>query len=223
MSLIISKLSKIIFKKWKIWTVTTLLALICVYIYNNKAQPQYLISASFFLPSQNETSVSLFIRSSSSQIEGQIMSIAKSGKILTYIAKDVLETYPQLSSNFNNESQSEILDDVMNKKLKLKSNLLISQNEEKLFVIEYESPDPKLGLHVLQSYLKSIELLYTEIELGSQREVIKILDQPKASRFPIKPKKIINLLLGVIGGFGLGVVIILTSQISSNKNKSQVL
>jgi uncharacterized protein involved in exopolysaccharide biosynthesis len=228
------ELFKTIMAGWKIWVSTTIVALISAFVYNVYAPPLYEASMSFFIPASSagnsalRSYAALLGSSTPSNIEDQLLAIAESQRIKLTVTEKITQQYPAPFKAFEakyEEKQKKKLDPALRIRtfsdsvLKLQKTFQASKSKTGLFELKYEYTDPALAKSVIEAYLATLSDIYQELELSSEREIIKVLDEPQVSSQPVKPKKALNLALAIVAGGGLGVLIVLVKMGFANKKE----
>lgn len=230
------ELFKTIMAGWKIWISTTIVTLVCAVIYNIYAPPLYEASMSFFIPASNGANsalrsyAALLGSSTPANIEDQLLAIAESQRIRLSVTETISKQYPAPFQEFEKkfeETQKKKLPAELRMRtfaasvLKLEKTFHASKSKTGLFELKYEYKNPALAKSVVEAYLATLSEIYQELELSSEREIIKVLDAPQVSNLPVKPKKALNLALALVGGGGIGVLIVLIRMgFANNKEKS---
>ncbi len=210
------------------------LGIISAFLYNHFAKKEYHIEATFFLPSvENDlpNSISGYTKllgiSKPSNLDGYVQNLLESRRIRLEVSRYFLEVF---SKNINNAIQKNLLkntpedicDFVMNSCLNLKKKIATSVNKKSLFRLEYYYTDPSIAYEVVQLYLSTLLELNKELRITGEKDFIRILDPPRLpdKRYPVKPKKVMNILIGLLGGgmTGMGLTFIF-SALSSRKKQ----
>lgn len=214
------ELFRTIMAGWRVWVCTTLLALSAAFAYNTVTPKHYKASMTFFIPAGNSTSsairsyAALLGTSTPSNIEDQLLAIAESQRIRLSLTKDIEKEHPSPFQHFEKQQKHPIPADrkteiFANQVLLLDKALQANKSKAGLFTLTYEYTDPVIAKRVIQLYLSTLSSIYEELELSSERDIIKVLDAPQVSIAPVKPKKALNLALAFIVGGGIGVLIVL--------------
>ncbi len=230
------ELFKTIMAGWKIWVSTTIVAIISAFIYNIYAPPLYEASMSFFIPASNSGSsalrsyAALLGSSTPSNIEDQLLAIAESQRIRLSVTERIAQQYPEpfqvFENNYEKKQEKKLAPELRlrtfaSSVLKLEKTFNASKSKTGLFQLKYEYRDPALAKSVVETYLSNLSEIYQELELSSEREIIKVLDAPQVSSQPVKPKKALNLALALVGGGGIGVLIVLVRMGFTNSKENE--
>lgn len=217
-------LFKTIMAGWKIWIVTTILAVAGAFAYNHYTPPLYEASMSFFVPTSSGASstlrsyAALLGSDTPANIEDQLLAIAESNRIQLAVTRAVAQKYPapfqKFEKKFEEKQKKKLAPELRIKTysvavLKLDKTFSATKSKTGLFELRYEYTDPAIAKFVIQTYLATLSEIYQELELTSEREIIKVLDEPQVSDEPVKPKKMLNLALAFVAGGGIGVLIVL--------------
>jgi uncharacterized protein involved in exopolysaccharide biosynthesis len=228
------ELFKTIMSGWKIWISTTLIALVSAFVYNVYAPPLYEASMTFFIPAGSagnsalRSYAALLGSSTPSNIEDQLLAIAESQRIQHTVTETIVKHYPKPFVAFEKKQEKPIPESLKisafaSGVLKLEKTFSATKSKTGLFTLKYENTDPKVAKAVVEEYLATLSLIYEELELSSEREIIKILDAPHVSNLPVKPKKALNLALAFVGGGGIGVLIVLIRMGFVNAKKEAAI
>ncbi len=224
------ELFKTIMSSWKIWVSTTLITMISALVYNIYAPPLYEASMTFFIPASSSGNsalrsyAALLGSSTPSNIEDQLLAIAESQRIQWSVTETIVKQYPKVFVEFEKKQEKPILEALRigsfaSGVLKLEKTFSATKSKTGLFSLKYENTDPRVAKAVVEEYLATLSSIYEELELSSEREIIKVLDAPHVSNLPIKPKKALNLALAIVGGGGIGVLIVLIRMGFTNAKK----
>ena len=198
----------IFFKKimsgWKICLLTSIIAVGLAGTYNHVAHPTYRAWTTFFLPSSSNSSLNgyaaLLGTNVPANIQDQLLAIAESKRVQTIVCRNILKKYP------NAIPPPDSLIDELDKKL------IATKSKTGLFTLSYESQDREITKAVVEEYLRSLSLIYEEMELSADREIIRILDRPQLDKLPVRPNKSINLIISLCAGFGVGILFVLNKS-----------
>ncbi len=87
-----------------------------------------------------------------------------------------------------------------------------------IFKLSYQYTDPLIAKKVLLSALNNLILINENLELSNQKEILKIIDTPSLVQKPVKPNKILILVLTIMLSSLLGSIFVIISNILKKEN-----
>ena len=187
---------------------------VCISIvYALLAPKEYKATASFFIASEN-ASVSglsgyasmLGIASSSSNLEGLIISVLDSNSIKQNIVQNYKQRYKNDIELFLKKQKTlstnadALVESFLISKIGLKANFSHKTNKNGLFTLSFVSTEKELTVSILNDYLTNIIEYNENLEISAERNIIKIIDPPQLPLGPFKPNKKSIVAIGLILG-----------------------
>lgn len=211
-------LVEVILSGWKILVLMTCIFALASFVYLKIATPKYKASVSFFIsgPAGGNSSLlgyaSILGAPVPTNIEDQVQAILESRRIQLAVGKTLLgsdssvkqavkKTKPKILKRY---TEVEIVTDMV---LDLKSNVSIVKTKSGLFKVEFFNQSPTTSISVINSYMAQLDQIYLEMGIGAERDVVKVLDQTRASNRPVKPDKPLFLMSGILFGFLSGILL----------------
>ncbi|MSR88629.1 MAG: hypothetical protein EXS67_03130 [Candidatus Margulisbacteria bacterium] len=192
-----------IFWKRKILILMTIAIGISTALYYNTITSKiFLINATFFLPLQGSHIggyAALLGADSAPDFGNYVIALVESRRIQSAVLEDVM---PMLPKGMTKEKAI--------KELNMKNAIAIKKDKNSLFSITYECKDPKLGIVIVEKYLQEISRFNEELQLSENKKIVTILDAPIMPKKPLKPKKLLNIVIASIlfSFFGVGLALI---------------
>lgn len=221
---------KTLWKSKRLIIAITFIFILFSLIYALMAPKQYKATASFFIASENASMsqlsgyASLLGVSSSSNMEGLIISVINSKSIKQKIAQNYKQRYKNDIDIFLNKQKTLganvdalVESFIIKKKLGLKDNFSHNTNKNGLITLSFVSTEKDLTVLILNDYLDNIIEYNENLELSAEKNIIKIIDAPQLPIFPYKPNKKIIVIVGfILGGFCSVAFVLLRNAFTSN-------
>ena len=190
----------------------TLILTGAAYFYYQRMPVTYSSSASFFIPAteqslglssysailgngsaQSNTSTLMQPLVQSPRIQDMILMMIQ-GRHATTIQTKINALYQGPATTPFKEKAKAVLN--------FDQNLSIEQKKESgVYILSYKSRDPLVSKLMVDYYLSAVESLNIELELGSQRNVIQVLDHPLVATQSTRPKMAVFLAIGALFSF----------------------
>lgn len=177
---------------WIIPVLTTILSVIFGIYFSLNLKQTYHIQSAFFVSDQSSNS--------GIQLGGGYSALLGGGsggldqKLISLIRTQSVETMVKTA-----------LSDVPEKSYKLDSVLVQQEDKSKLIRIMYDTDNEKLGLRLVNTYLKSLQAVYESLELGAGRSVIRVVDNPYSEKISLKKRQFTAIGLFLALGLGIGL------------------
>lgn len=219
--------------KWKTISLIFFFCVLITFLAITFSKPSYKTVTTFFVvnPKNSEYKSSyseLLGISGSNNLEDQIVSILISQRIKYKVSESIYDQQlknGKLTDEFNFKMKLLSKEDLIKKFNTdiLKLNKMIQFNKEKkgLLEIQYSNPDPEISYNVVEHYIRSLKLIYENLELGVVRDVIKVLDSPEYPKVPVpKARAMKSGLVGILGVVIYIIVLIIKGQLDTSKNRN---
>ena len=169
--------------------------------YNKFSTPLYMSSVTFFVNVSKDDSRGANLLGGYSRLLGSAGDAALGKKIFQVIKSDrICDAVRNRLGVEKTKSQADVLG--------LKKNISITKNDDELYCLSYLNKDPEMARKVLMTYIEVIGLLNQEMELSSEKQLLNILDYPKVPLIPSKPRKMMNIVFGLMAGICLSLSIV---------------
>ncbi len=223
----------LILKEWKIWMLSMIISVSIAFAYTKIAMPKYRGWMTFITPSSKSGSgsiggyASILGVTTPGNIEDQILTISKSALIKSSITEKIKKTHPEIFTVYESEYKKKHANqappaygyvDVLG----FEKNFNIDKGKTGPFTITYQFKNPTIAEAIVKAYLESLKETIENLELSPERDVIKVVDRPQATPFPVAPRRNFCLLLGFSIGLMGGIsIIVLKHQVEQYK-KSKI-
>ena len=171
----------------------------------------YYTEVSFFLNEDSSSPKSISspymailssVASQKSKFQGMFDSLFKSRRLREYIAKALIQPGNDLSDS---------LAILKLKNLKLESRAGIN-------ILSFTHSDPLTSYQVIQETLNGLQFLNENLELGSSKEVIKVLDEARLPKSPMPKNYLLSFVLSLFLSFMIfSFVLILKNSFFTNE------
>lgn len=169
--------------------------------YNKFSTPLYMSSVTFFVNVSKDDSRGANLLGGYSRLLGSAGDAALGKKIFQVIKSDrICDAVRNRLGVEKTKSQADVLG--------LKKNISITKNDDELYCLSYLNKDPEMARKVLMTYIEVIGLLNQEMEFSSEKQLLNILDYPKVPLIPSKPRKMMNIVFGLMAGICLSLSIV---------------
>ena len=220
---------KTLWKSKRLIIAITFIFILFSLIYALMAPKQYKATASFFIASENASMsqlsgyASLLGVSSSSNMEGLIISVINSKSIKQKIAQNYKQRYKNDIDIFLKNQKhlgsnvDALVESFLISVIGLKDNFSHNTNKNGLITLSFVSTEKDLTVLILNDYLDNIIEYNENLELSAEKNIIKIIDAPQLPIFPYKPNKKIIVIVGfILGGFCSVAFVLLRNAFTSN-------
>jgi uncharacterized protein involved in exopolysaccharide biosynthesis len=170
--------------------------------YNKIATKIFSIRATFFLPFQGPQIggyAALLGADSAPNFGNYVIALVESRRMQSAVLHDVMPILPK-----------GMTEEKAKKELNMKGAIEIKKDKNNLYSITYDCKDPDLGIVVVEKYLQRISRFNEDLQLSENKKVVTVLDAPVKPKKPLKPKKLLNVVIASIlfSFFGIGLAFI---------------